>query len=227
MTKYICTGECGGESDKPGVCQDPNCSKHGEPLIKQASSEAAEIEEQEGGEDVRFESEEESEEANNPAATIKRLRDKLKVVQKERQEFLETSQRLKADYVNFKKEEEKRREETLKFAKSGLLLELLDLADTFELAFSNKAAWESVNENWRRGVEYIYQKLVRIFEENGLESLHPLGEAFDPAKHHSVGQLATAKAEEDNKVLEVVQTGYQLAGRVVRPAKVKVGHYQA
>ncbi len=177
-------------------------------------------------EEVTFESEEESEEVNNPAATIKRLREKLKKSQAERQEFLETSQRLKADYVNFKKGEEERRAETVRFAKSGLLLELLDLADTFELAYANKEAWESVSENWRRGVEYIHQKLVAIFEQNGLAEINPLGQLFDPNLHHSIGELAAERPEDDNKVLQVVQKGYRLAGRVVRPAKVKVGHYQ-
>ena len=157
-------------------------------------------------------------------ASIKKLREKLKTCQKERQEFLEMSQRLKADYVNLKRDEEKRRGEMAQFAKSSLLLELLDLADSFDLAFNNKEAWESVNENWRKGVEYIYAKLITIFEQNDLMMIDPLGEIFDPEEHHSVMTTPVENESEDNQVLEVVQKGYKLNGRVLRPAKVKVGH---
>ena len=181
----------------------------------------------ENQDEIHLESEVEGEEAeHNPAAVIKRLRDKLKQSQKERQEFLETSQRLKADYVNLKKEEEKRRGEIGQFAKMGLLLELLDLADSFELAFANKEAWEKVDANWRTGIEYIYQKLIDIFKQNGLESVSPLGEVFNPEWHHSVGGLDTTKPEEDNKVLQVVSRGYRLGERLLRPAKVKVGAFK-
>lgn len=166
----------------------------------------------------------ETQESANPAAAIKKLREQLKACQKERQEFLETSQRLKADYVNLRKDEEKRRAEMTQFAKSGLLLEMLDLADSFDLAFANKTAWESVNENWRKGVEYIYAKLVDIFEQNGLEMIDPLGADFNPEEHHSVATAPVEDESENNKVLEVVQKGYKLNGRVLRPAKVKVGH---
>lgn len=181
----------------------------------------------EGDEDIVFEEateDGESEEVTNPAAALKKLREKLKICQAERQEFLETSQRLKADYVNLRRDEEKRRGELGQFAKTNLLVELLDLADTFDLAFANKEAWESVNENWRRGVEYIHGKLLGIFEQNGLTLLDPLGAIFNPAEHHSVAAVPVTAENEDNKVLEVVQKGYKLGDRVLRPAKVKVGH---
>lgn len=172
-----------------------------------------------------------SEEASNPAAALKKLREKLKVCQTERQEFLETSQRLKADYVNLRRDEEKRRVEMSQYAKANMLVELLDLADTFDMAFANKEAWESVNENWRKGVEYIHAKLLGIFEQNGLVLIDPLGAEFNPAEHHAVGFVPIDptspdgfRGTMDNKVLEVVQKGYKLNDRVLRPAKVKVGH---
>lgn len=178
-------------------------------------------------EDVVFEPANEDGEtldAANPQAALKKLREKLAACQAERQEFLEMSQRLKADYVNLKRDEEKRRTEMTQFAKSGLLLELLDLADNFDFAFANKEAWEKVDENWRKGVEYIYAKLIDIFEQNNLMMIDPLGEDFNPEEQHSVATAPVEDPAEDNKVLEVVQKGYKLNGRVLRPAKVKVGH---
>jgi molecular chaperone GrpE len=112
----------------------------------------------------------------------------------------------------------------VKFANEDLLLELVELADNFELAFQNQAGWESVPENWRKGVEYIYSKLTNLFRRFNLEEINPRGEHFEPARCHSLMSVDTHKKEEDNIVLEVVQKGYILNGRLVRPAQVKVGH---
>lgn len=162
--------------------------------------------------------------ATNPQAALKQLREKLKISQTERQEFLAMSQRLKADYVNLKRDEAKLRDLAVKYAKQDLLLELIEVADSFELAMANRAAWEAVSENWRQGIEYIYSKLAGILKQHGLETIDPLNQPFNPELHHSVGTIDTEDPVKDNMVLEVVQKGYQLHDRVVRPARVKVGH---
>lgn len=159
-----------------------------------------------------------------PAEKLKDLREKLKVCQQERLEYLDNAQRLKADYINLRKQVEAEKAAIIKFANEDLLLELLELADNFELAFQNKAAWEAVPESWRKGVEYIYSKLTNLFRKFNLEELNPLGEHFDPLKHHSIMSVDTQKKEEENIVLEVVQRGYILDGKLIRPAQVKVGH---
>ncbi|MBI2100253.1 MAG: nucleotide exchange factor GrpE [Candidatus Vogelbacteria bacterium] len=170
--------------------------------------------------------ENEGESSLGPEAKVKRLQEKLKLCQTEKQEYLETSQRLRADYVNLKRREEEARSEIVKFAREPLLLDLLELADVFELAFANKETWETVAQNWRHGVEYIYSKLITIFEQNNLAEINPVGQDFDPSEHHSIGQVAADKKEDDNKVLEVVQKGYKLNSKIIRPAKVKIGHYE-
>ena len=166
-------------------------------------------------------------ETANPALALKKLREKLKVCQKERQEFLEMSQRLKADYVNLKRDEAKLRDENRKYAKHDLLLELLVVVDSFDLAMANKEAWEAVPANWRQGVEYIYGKLLTILKQHDLTEINPLGQPFNPELQHSVATIDTTEADEDNMVLNVVQKGYKLHDRVIRPAKVKVGHYKS
>ncbi|MEK7586821.1 MAG: nucleotide exchange factor GrpE [Patescibacteria group bacterium] len=157
---------------------------------------------------------------------LKNLREKLAVCQKEKLDYLEMSQRLKADYVNLKKSETEARSEIAKFAKADLLLELISLADNFEMAFQNKAVWETVALNWRQGVEYIYSRLESILTQNGLETIKPLGQMFDPNLHHSVESITVTEKEKDNQILEVVEKGYTLNGKVIRPAKVKVGAVQ-
>ncbi|MEI6494693.1 MAG: nucleotide exchange factor GrpE [bacterium] len=157
---------------------------------------------------------------------IKKLRHKLKTCELDKAEYLAGWQRAKADYINFKNSEEKSRQETTSYAKESLLHELINLADSFELAFANQEAWNSVPENWRKGVEYIYSNLVNIFDNNGLVEINPLGQDFNPAEQHSIGTVNIANKNQIDKVVEVLKKGYSLKGKVIRPAHVKVGIFQ-
>lgn len=157
--------------------------------------------------------------------TIKNLRKKLALCQAEKQEYLDISQRLKADYVNQKKSEANERSEAVKFARADLLLALIALADSFELAFSHQEAWRAVPENWRVGVEQIYSQLLAIFRDYDLEIINPQGKAFDPAEHHAFETVPVESEADDNLVQVVIQPGYRLYGKLLRPAKVKVGHF--
>lgn len=156
---------------------------------------------------------------------LKKVREELKQCQHEKQEYLAMAQRLKADYLNFRRETEATQGEKIKFANELLLRELLELVDSFELAFANKTAWQAVDENWRVGVEYIYTKLLNTLKQFGLSEITATNEhePFDPLKHYALELVETDKPELVNRVVEVVQKGYSLNGRVVRPAKVKVG----
>lgn len=159
------------------------------------------------------------------ADTIKKLRKKLKKCMEEKREYLDGWQRSKADFMNAKKKEEKLREELISFAKESLMLDLLSSIDNFDMAYADKNAWESVDKNWRIGIEYIHSQLLKTLGKHGLEQFDPIGEQFDPARHDSVELVVTDKKDDDHKVLEVMQKGYVLNGKVIRPAKVKVGKY--
>jgi molecular chaperone GrpE len=158
-------------------------------------------------------------------AKLKKLREELKQCQLDKQEYLTLSQRLKADYLNLEKATEARRGEIIQFANQALLLDLLDLTDSFELAFANQTAWQAVGENWRKGVEYIYTKLVGILKDHGLAPIDPLGEPFDPTSHESLESVAVDKEDQDGQVVAVMKKGYRLQGKVLRPAQVKVGAF--
>ncbi len=165
--------------------------------------------------------------AETGEAALKKLRERVKQALAEKQEYLDLSQRLRADYLNLQKTSAAEKTETAKYAEEGLLYELLDLADSFELALGNEKALKAVPENWRRGVEYIYSKLEGIFKNHELEPLAPaVGAPFDPETAQAIEQVATAQAKEDHTVTSLVQKGYKLRGRVIRPAKVKVAVYQ-
>lgn len=156
------------------------------------------------------------------AEKIKDLRNKLKVCENERTEYLAGWQRAKADYINLKKSEEENRKSIVKFAKEDLLHELIDLADNFEMAFANKEAWEEAPANWRLGVEYIYNKLSSILTAHGLEAIDPLGQVFNPAEHHALGQKEVEDKELADKIVFVSKKGYRLNGKLIRPAEVKI-----
>lgn len=161
------------------------------------------------------------------AAKLKKLREELKKTQTEKGDYLAGWQRAKADYINLKNTEDKNRGDIVRFAKEGLLTELIPLADSFDMAMGNKVAWEQAPENWRRGIEYIYNQLTSIFKDNGLEMLIPKpGDPFDPNVHESIGLIPTEDQKQDGTILEVVTKGYILQGKIIRPAGVKTGHYE-
>ncbi len=94
------------------------------------------------------------------------------------------------------------------------------------MAFANREAWEKVDPNWRKGVEYIYSQMNSIFEEYGVKEIGKEGEAFDPNIHQSIDMVATDQKESDHHVAEVVQKGYKLGDRVIRPARVNVYEFK-
>lgn len=157
---------------------------------------------------------------------IKKLREKLEVCVKEKQEYLLGWQRSKADFVNARKSDEENRKNFIKFANEGLIEELLPVIESFEMAFGNKEAWEKVDKNWRVGVEYIYGKLIGTLEQHGLKELNPVGEKFDPREHASFENVPTDNPKEDHMIVAVVQKGYALNGKLIKPPNVKVAVFQ-
>lgn len=172
--------------------------------------------------DLQFESEDEAE---SPALAMKKLREKLKICEKEKKEYLDGWQRMRADFANVKKDEEKSRGEMIKFAAEGLVDDLIPVLDSFSMAFGNKEAWEKVDENWRKGVEYIYAQMYSVLESRGLTEIGKVGEKVDPRTHVAIEEVPPPSEKQAGTVSEVVQKGYRLHSKVIRPAKVKsFGH---
>lgn len=179
-------------------------------------------------EELEFEenTEDRAPEGVNLSDKLKKIKTELKTCQTEKAEYLAGWQRAKADYLNLKRESEEHRGQTAQWVKEGLFEELFPLADSFELAMSNKEIWEQAPENWRKGVEYIYLQLKNILQNHGLEEIAPTkGEKFNPAEQHSVGVVPAESAEEDDLVDEVVKKGYKMKDRILRPAQVRVKHW--
>lgn len=154
------------------------------------------------------------------------LRAKLKKAIDEKQEYLDGWQRMKADFVNARKREEDSRREIVKYANEDLILQMMPVLDSFTMAFANKEAWEKIDKNWRVGVEYIYAQLLGVLQQNGFAEFDPKDQAFDPMKHNAVELVPVTDKAQDHKVLEVIQKGYTLNGKIIRPARVKIGDYK-
>ncbi len=159
---------------------------------------------------------------DNLADTVKKLKEKIKALEAEKLEYLTGWQRTKADYVNSKKEDEKMRGELIKFANMNFVEELLPALDAFDMAMSNKESWEKVDKNWRAGIEYIYGQLIATLNKFGVTQENPLGQKVDSMKHNPMGTVATEDKTKEGTVAEVIQKGYFMNGKEIRPAGVKV-----
>ncbi len=154
----------------------------------------------------------------------KKLRDKLKKCTEEKQEYLDGWQRAKADLVNAKKDFEAQKKDFVKFAKGDLLMQIIPVLDSFDMAFKNT---EGVSKEWLSGVRYIQTQFMTILNENGVKEINPENEKFDPNKHTAVETINVDEEEKDNIILEVVQRGYSLNSKIIREAKVHVGEYRS
>lgn len=159
---------------------------------------------------------------DNLADTVKKLKEKIKTLEVEKLEYLTGWQRTKADYVNAKKEDEKARNELIKYANMNFVEELLPALDAFDMAMANKEAWEKVDKNWRAGIEYIYGQIIGTLGKFGVTQENPIGQKVDSLKHNPMGTVATEDKSKEGIVAEVIQKGYFMNGKEIRPAGVKV-----
>lgn len=128
-----------------------------------------------------------------------------------------------AELDNFRKRTRRDHYEAVHRAIVGLMENLIPVLDSFELAISadNDAKHDTKKDDYRRGVEMIYKQLYETLTRHGLEQISAAGQKFDPEVHEALQVLPTNEHEEGT-IIEVLQKGYALNGRVVRPARVKV-----
>jgi len=132
--------------------------------------------------------------------------------------FYKSWQRSAADFANYKRRVEQERGESARFASAALVINLLPVYDDLERAVGSVDA-NLAGLNWVQGVVAIQRKFWHMLEAMGVSELAAAGEPFDPANHEAVAR----QPGDDNKVLHVVQKGYRLGDRVLRPAMVIVG----
>lgn len=129
--------------------------------------------------------------------------------------------RLQADFDNFRKRTQKEREDLQTFATRKLLADLLPVVDNFDRAMAALADAEGQVETLRAGLEMVHRQLLGLLDQYDVRPMAAEGEAFDPNVHEAVAQ-APAQDGPVGVVVEVLQRGYWLGERVLRPAMVKV-----
>jgi molecular chaperone GrpE len=171
------------------------------------------------GEAVQAKSAAQSAEARELERQLDDLRQKLKEAETRAQENLDRWQRAQADLANYRRRAQFEREEMEKFGVASLVATLLPVLDNFD------RAWQTLPGTMRRltwlsGVDMINRQLHATLQRIGLAEIEANGQPFDPALHEAVDR---AEAEGAPHVVEVLQAGYKLHERVLRPALVKVG----
>ncbi len=174
------------------------------------------------GNDIEYEIEETEYEGVRQADKIKKLREELKAEKEKAHEYLTGWQTERASFANYKTQEEKKRQERLASMKLDLIADFLPVLDSFEMAFSNKEAWEKVDPAWRTGVEYIHTQLMKILEKYHIEVINHINVPFDPSIHEPTETVPTQDKTQDHTIAGIVQAGYKSGDKIIRPAKVKV-----
>lgn len=176
--------------------------------------------------DVTFVESTEDGEALPKKDILKKLREELKVCRKEKEEYLTGWQRAKADYVNLQKDLEGAHHSNSIIVKEKFVRNLLPALDSFDMAFTNKEAWEKVDTNWRMGVEYIYQQLINGLQDSGVEKIDQVDVLFDPLIHESIESIETDDKKKDHKIEKIILVGYKIKHRIIRPARVNIFKYK-
>ena len=144
-------------------------------------------------------------------------RDKENKASEEDEAWSDKYARLMADFQNFKKRTEKEKADVYSFANEKIMTDLLQVIDNFERALGS----ECQDQAYAEGMQMIFKQFTDILKGAGLEEIEAVGHDFDPNFHHAV--LTDSNPDFDSgKVTEVLQKGYKLNGKVIRPSMVKV-----
>jgi molecular chaperone GrpE len=144
----------------------------------------------------------------------------LAETQTKRDEYLDGWQRAIAEFSNYKKRVERDREMNQQNQTGSIVKRYLEIADDLERALKTRPL-EGDGAAWANGVDLIYRKLGNIFDSQGIKPMSALGQPFDPNQHEAIGHVDSTDIPSGH-VAEVVQTGYCIGERVLRPALVRI-----
>ncbi|AHY45941.1 Molecular chaperone GrpE (heat shock protein) [Rubrobacter radiotolerans] len=148
------------------------------------------------------------------SSEVEALRAELEAVQRERDEYLDSLRRLKAEFDNSRKRLERERERILQSASERMILALLPVLDNLDRALESEG-------DVREGVRATRDQLSTTLAEEGLEAVDSDGERFDPSLHEAV-MSQPSEEHEEGIVVQTFERGYTLNGRSIRAAKVVV-----
>jgi len=181
--------------------------------IKDASEEESQVEAVDSGDNAQAE-----QVSDDPIVVLESALDAAKYeVLEARQNML----RMQADMENLRKrlvrEHEKARRRTLE----RFMGDLLPVRDSLERGLEAAEDKAATVEALKQGKQLIMKMLTKVMGDHGLQTIDPAGETFDPEKHEALTMLPSAEHDE-NTIIDVIEKGYQLHERLIRPAKVVV-----
>lgn len=153
----------------------------------------------------------EDEEELGPAA-IKKLREKLSLAVKEKQEYLEGWQRARADFANYKKEEATLHTDREERMRADILSAFLPTLDILEMALKHEPSQEMI---------LIHKQIQETLKGLGVEAIGAVGEEFSPHTHEALAQVAD-DTKEEHTIATVMRLGYKIGDRILRPAQVTI-----
>ncbi len=160
------------------------------------------------------------ERAAESVTTIETLKIDLEKANQQAAENFEGWQRERADFLNYKKRIERDRVSTEQAITSDIVKKFLVILDDLERALKARPA-EGEGADWAEGIELIYRKLQNLLETRGVTRIPAEIQEFDPNLHEAITHEDTPDFE-SGQIIEVIEQGYLLGDRVVRPARVRV-----
>lgn len=144
----------------------------------------------------------------------------LEKVQRQAKEYLEGWQRAKADYINLKREYEKKQKQLMDFAKINFVMDVLPIYDNLKLALSHAKNGSKENDI-RIGIEHIVNQFKEFLDNFEIKEIPTIGERFNPEFHEAV-KKEKKEGIESGIIIEEVKSGYMLKDKVLIPSKVVV-----
>jgi len=162
-------------------------------------------------------SENTSSEVGQLSAEIDVLKKKLEEAESRTSEYKDSWLRSQAEFQNYRKRIERDSELNYISMKGDIVRKILPVLDDLERALQNRAA----DDPWANGIELIARKFQNILESEGVKKIEAIGTEFDPNFHEAISH-EPANGAQSGHVIGVVQNGYMIGERVIRPALVRV-----
>ena len=169
--------------------------------------------------DNKFEDSSESDRGIEESSQIELSQENLEEALREKEQFRTMAQRAQADLVNYRNRATQELEEARRTARFAVLTRFLNVIDGLSRAVQSLP--DGADDSWTEGISLVLRNLEKTFESEGISKIDSFGAEFDPYQHEALMYEQTEDAEEGT-VVNVIQEGYKIGDRILRPARVVV-----
>ena len=161
------------------------------------------------------------EELQKKETELKKITIELNDIKENEKYYKNQLMRMQADFENYRKREEKKKQEFMEYAKQDLICQLLSVIDNLERAAIYTQNKEHQPESIEEGIKGTLKEFRSILEKEGLKTVKAVGEKFDPHCHEAIMHVESEEYPEDT-VMDEISKGYYLKSKIIRPSLVKV-----